>query len=384
TMDTYDGRGWLSRGTGAILIDENRQEFVLPDSVAETPGQGTYWQTYYLLSDQPNAVFTGYSPGKLYLPQLNEVFLEKGSLYRALSPVPNLKPASLRRDVVVSEDVDNLVLPAISQRTAALAESIVAGATNDYDRAVRLERFLMANYPYDLSVGGLPEGRDAADYFLFELQRGYCSHFATAMAVMARHVGLPARVAAGYLPGYIDPMTGAHVVRAGDAHAWVEINFRRHGWVAFDPTPRADVNLGFASKRSPVYFGLDEFTKLNVTGLFNPFARGFSFKSFNLPLWAWAIFLGILSLAIIMWFNKRSMKLEVKRGGEKYSHLDGENRKSMVRTYSVMEKILGKKGLPVRQAHQSPAEYLKMITTRILNGEKLIEWVTVQTTRAAY
>ncbi|MDZ4246461.1 MAG: transglutaminaseTgpA domain-containing protein, partial [Dehalococcoidia bacterium] len=51
TMDTYDGRGWLSQGTGTTLIDENRQEFVLPDSVSETPGQGTYWQTYYLLSD---------------------------------------------------------------------------------------------------------------------------------------------------------------------------------------------------------------------------------------------------------------------------------------------------------------------------------------------
>ncbi|MDP2718279.1 MAG: DUF4129 domain-containing protein, partial [Dehalococcoidia bacterium] len=67
-----------------------------------------------------------------------------------------------------------------------------------------------------------------------------------------------------------------------------------------------------------------------------------------------------------------------------YSILEGESRKLIISLYRLMEKVLEKKGLPVRQAHQSPAEYLKMITTRILNGEKLIEWVTVQTTRAAY
>jgi hypothetical protein len=60
------------------------------------------------------------------------------------------------------------------------------------------------------------------------------------MAVMARSVGLPARVATGYVPGGYNSLTGAHTVRLQDAHAWVEVKFADAGWVAFDPTPRPD------------------------------------------------------------------------------------------------------------------------------------------------
>ncbi|MEE9400091.1 MAG: transglutaminaseTgpA domain-containing protein, partial [Dehalococcoidales bacterium] len=217
TLDQYDGRGWLASLPQLELRNIGRREYTLPDSKRNLSGERVYWQAYYLLSDQPNAIFTGYRPGRIYLPEETQTFLESGTLYRALSPVPYLRPELLRRDRVAFTDISSLALPPISARTAALAQSIVEGAATDYDKAARLERFLLDNYPYDLNVGPLPPGRDAVDYFLFEQQAGYCSHFATAMAVMARQVGLPARVAAGYLPGYIDPMTGAHVVRVGDA-----------------------------------------------------------------------------------------------------------------------------------------------------------------------
>ncbi|MFC1962898.1 transglutaminaseTgpA domain-containing protein, partial [Chloroflexota bacterium] len=180
-LDQYDGWGWLPSSPQVKLRNESRGEFILPDSKVRLSGERVYWQAYYMLSDQPNAIFTGYNPGRIYLSQTGSILLEKGALYRALSLVPNLRPELLRDDSVASEDIYNLTLPPISERTAALAQSIVQGASTDYDRAARLERFLFTNYPYNLNVELLPPGRDAVDFFLFEQQAGYCAHFATTM-----------------------------------------------------------------------------------------------------------------------------------------------------------------------------------------------------------
>ena len=107
---------------------------------------------------------------------------------------------------------------------------------NAYDKARALESFLRS-MKYNELIEAPPEGRDAVDYFLFDLGEGYCDYFASAMAVMARAVGIPARVAAGYSQGEYNPETGAYRVREKDAHAWVEVYFPRYGWVEFEPTP---------------------------------------------------------------------------------------------------------------------------------------------------
>ena len=237
TLDEYDGGGWLPSVTRVTLVNEGQGEFAFQDSARSGRGRQWYSQTYYLEVDQPYAIFTGYNPGRLYLSTSSQTSLYRGTVYRAVSPLPRLSPGQLRRDMVDPTDLSNLALPPMSERSAALARSIVQGASTDYDKAARLEQFFLRNYSYDLSVEPLTPGRDAVDVFLFEQQAGYCAQFATAMAVMARQVGLPARVAMGYVPGIYDQMAGAYTVRAGDAHAWVEIHFRNSGWVAFDPTP---------------------------------------------------------------------------------------------------------------------------------------------------
>ena len=109
-----------------------------------------------------------------------------------------------------------------------------------YDKAAKLERFLLKNYTYDLRVPPLWRSNGVVDSFLFERHTGFCAQFATTMAVMERLVDLPARVVTGYVPGSYNSLTGVHVVRLQDAHAWVEIKFRRYGWVPFGPTPRPD------------------------------------------------------------------------------------------------------------------------------------------------
>jgi len=109
------------------------------------------------------------------------------------------------------------------------------GYDNAYDRAKALESYLR-EIKYNELIEAPPAGQDAVDYFLFDARQGYCDYYASAMAVMARAVGIPARVAAGYGQGEYNPDTGAYRVREKDAHAWVEVYFPRYGWVEFEPT----------------------------------------------------------------------------------------------------------------------------------------------------
>jgi protein-glutamine gamma-glutamyltransferase len=105
-------------------------------------------------------------------------------------------------------------------------------------RASRVfETYLRNNYEYTLSPGGVPSGQSPTEYFLFTLKRGHCEYFASALAAMCRSVGIEARVVAGYLANEYHQDRGAYVVRASDAHAWVEVNTGPGGWQRRDATP---------------------------------------------------------------------------------------------------------------------------------------------------
>ena len=82
-----------------------------------------------------------------------------------------------------------------------------------------------------------PPGRDPVDYFLFDLKQDFCEYFATAMVVMLREAGVPARLVEGFTTGTFDATTVQYVVREQDAHAWVEVYFPQYGWIEFEPTP---------------------------------------------------------------------------------------------------------------------------------------------------
>jgi hypothetical protein len=129
-----------------------------------------------------------------------------------------------------------LALPqSVPERVHQLAREIVAARPNPYDKAKAIENYLRT-YPYDLEVSAPPEDQDVADYFLFDLKRGYCDYYATAMVVLARSSGIPARFVSGYSPGSYDAPNARYIVRELNAHSWVEIYFPEIGWVEFEPT----------------------------------------------------------------------------------------------------------------------------------------------------
>jgi transglutaminase-like putative cysteine protease len=147
---------------------------------------------------------------------------------------------------------DYLKLPPLDSRVAKLAEEITATAPNNYDKAVRLERYLRTHFGYTLDLGrNLP--RDPIAYFLFERKKGHCEYFASSMAVMLRSLGVPSRIVTGFRGGEFNDLTGQYVVRASNAHSWVEAYFSGYGWVSFDPTPGGDLDTHSGWSRLSLY-----------------------------------------------------------------------------------------------------------------------------------
>lgn len=124
----------------------------------------------------------------------------------------------------------------LPDRVIALAREVTKGTSNPYDAGVALERYLRRESKYSRIIEAPPAGADAVDYFLFESKTGYCDYYASAMVVMLRAVGIPARLASGYAVASWDPVRQGYAVRYSDAHSWPEVFFPHYGWIPFEPT----------------------------------------------------------------------------------------------------------------------------------------------------
>jgi hypothetical protein len=116
-----------------------------------------------------------------------------------------------------------------------LARDLTATAPAPYEGAKAIESYLRS-FPYTLEVEAPPAGHDVADYFLFDLRKGYCDYYATSMVVLARAAGIPSRLVVGYASGRHGPNNAQYIVTEADAHSWVEVYFPDIGWVEFEPT----------------------------------------------------------------------------------------------------------------------------------------------------
>jgi transglutaminase-like putative cysteine protease len=146
-----------------------------------------------------------------------------------------------------------LRLPPVDTRIWALAREW-SGTGPPIEKALRIQRHLRRDFTYTLEASPAPV-RDPLARFLFESKRGYCEYFASSMAVMLRTLGIPSRVVTGFQSGYFNDVSGLYVIRASDAHAWVEAWFDGLGWLTFDPTPAGAPGRGATlSDRIGMYF----------------------------------------------------------------------------------------------------------------------------------
>ena len=141
-----------------------------------------------------------------------------------------------------TETTEYLLLPTIDRRIIDLARNLDHGGTT-VERARGFEQYLRRNYSYTTELLK-QEVPDPLANFLFDRRAGHCEYFASSMAVMLRVVHIPTRVVTGFQSGVYNPITGWHVLRASDAHSWVEAWAPGHGWITFDPTPPANSPQG--------------------------------------------------------------------------------------------------------------------------------------------
>jgi len=188
--------------------------------------------------------------------------LPRGESYGATSAISiadetSLRGAGTNYPAWVTENY--LDLPgSITQRTRDLAANITAGQATVYDQVRAIETYLRETITYNESVPPPPEGVEPIDYFLFESREGYCVYYASAMTVMLRSLGIPARIAAGFSQGTFDPEINGFVVLESDAHTWVQVYFPDYGWIDFEPTTAREPIVRSES------LTLDEFTPLEA------------------------------------------------------------------------------------------------------------------------
>jgi transglutaminase-like putative cysteine protease len=169
----------------------------------------------------------------LYVREL----LKAGQSYRVVSSITIADEDSLR---AAGTEYPSWIVPRYLQlpdklpgRVRLLAEQIAAGRETPYDKAAAIEGYLR-NIPYNQQIDGPASGQDGVDYFLFDAKEGYCDYYASAMVVMLRAVGVPARYVRGFSLGEREGAT-FHVL-ASSAHAWPEVFFPGYGWIEFEPT----------------------------------------------------------------------------------------------------------------------------------------------------
>lgn len=132
--------------------------------------------------------------------------------------------------------VTYLQLPRLDPRIKPLAERITANATNPFARAAAIENYLRMQYGYTLQLSSSRPADPIAD-FLFNRREGHCEYFASSMAIMLRTIGIPSRIVNGFSGGEFNDITSQYVIRASNAHSWVEAYIPGQGWTTFDPTP---------------------------------------------------------------------------------------------------------------------------------------------------
>ncbi len=289
SFDLWDGRRWQASGdktrlvSGDGVIDLPEFEGAVIDETAEE-----FVQTVYVDKPGPNLVFGATVASKLYFPDRSVlvradgtiragVKLEKGAVYTVISKRPvasvatltsrTFSPTSAAVGLGKTAQAAYTQLPdTLPSRISTLAASVTASAPSLYEKVRALEAWMGDHTTYSIDTPPLPAGADAVDTFLFDQRVGFCEQIASALVVMLRTLGVPARLGVGYASGERNPFTGLYEVKASDAHAWTEVYFAGHGWLTFDPT--ANVPFAEDSEVPLARQGVSRFLSTHLAPLF--------------------------------------------------------------------------------------------------------------------
>jgi hypothetical protein len=273
TYTAWNGQSWTNPGRCGTVVEDTGSPFLMP---TEQPGGGTPTvgptavpngsenvQTFYVEQPLPNLLFATTAPSEIYFPAHSLAFgcdnsirstiaMTPGTVYTVISQDSEQPPSRLgdvpasvfqqapggaRYRTIFRLDLE-LPTPTPYTRVQSLTRAILARAhtTSLIGEVQALEQWIGSHTQYSTDIPPLLPGQDAVNEFLFGDRVGFCEQISTALAVMLRTVGIPAREATGYVPGPFDPLSDLYEIQAKDAHAWVQVYFPGHGWQSFDPT----------------------------------------------------------------------------------------------------------------------------------------------------
>jgi transglutaminase-like putative cysteine protease len=243
TYDIYTGHGWSSSQT--LQTQYQPDQLIQPEAL---PGHVLIQEQMSLLPIVGGTIYALGEPASVNVPSSaawrspNDLFGIQASdtSYSIQSLVPVATETALR---AAGQDYPSWVVQRylsvpseVPARVKELAIQLTATEPTPYDRAHAIEQYLRQTYPYTLDVPRPPANQDLVDYFLFDLRKGYCDDYASAMVILARAAGIPARLAIGYASGTYNLNSRRYIVTQADAHSWVEVYFPGIGWVSFEPT----------------------------------------------------------------------------------------------------------------------------------------------------
>lgn len=430
--DEYNGLGWVSN-------DQEQIDFGTDAGVAALPsfeGREPVTQTYRLFHDgavilyalgnpitvdrgarakisyvAPNQAnnrpHTYWTTNDAWVEEVTYIESDRSLLadepYQIVSLVSTATDKDLRDDnspypVWITERY--LQLPDnMSRRVLDLAVDIMAPHDNPYDKVVAVETYLRKNLTYNEQLNAPPEGRDKVDYILFELKEAYCDYYATAMIVMLRSQGIPARLAAGYARGQVetdDNQKPFYVVRNKNAHSWVEVFFPKYGWIEFEPTSaeptisrRGDDGSDFTNPLLEKEDLLDESNPLdrveNIETAPEPEAlEAESTYQFSIPLWGqvsvpkgntWTVS-GILLLLMVgglLVYTRRQPGPDLNN--KTLSPSDIANLPQVNKIYFAMVKLAAWVGFKKHPA-QTPYEHANQLGDALPGIKPEVEFIT--------
>ena len=257
----------------------------------------------------------------------------------------------------------------VPQRVFDLASSLTIQYDNNYDKVKALEEYLSTNFPYNLDVRSTPRNRDFVDYFLFDQKEGYCTYFASALTIMARCIGIPARYVEGYImpPKASEKQSNLYYVTNNQAHAWTEVYFEGYGWLPFEATspfrsdfysnPEDSALYSSDLATNPAYFDYMEMMRDYSDGMNTSFLELGDFETKKTPYLLYTSFVAgaiILLLLSLLLFNSIRTKVKI------YKIMNMTPKESVLMLYKYFVSVLTYSGYGI-QAGETPLQYCERI-----------------------
>jgi transglutaminase-like putative cysteine protease len=398
-MDTYQDGAWSAN------VGETSLHFP-DDGLLDTPvllGREVITQT--VVNFLPNSSFLYAAPevvgssrqmfvdwtlddaGFLLVSAVRSRFiLRQGDQYQVASSITTVDVDSLRE---ASTNYPEWILDTylqvpneITPETLSLAQSLTADYDNVFDKATAVQNYLREAITYNDQIDAPPPDEEPIHYTLFVSQEAYCTYYASAMAIMLRSQGIPARIVNGYVQGDYDESTSSYRVRASNAHTWVEVYFPTFGWIQFEPT--ASVPVLVRQESTETESGLSEAAIANnlrdfaaeLDDITLDVERGGDVLDENpgaalserawwqrIPVWQVAGVIFVLAVALgLMWLaNEMNKRVEA----------------DVTRSYSRLESWARWLGVSFKSAN-TPYERADLLATAVPDGKTSIRNLTQQ------